>query len=215
MAFPKAHSTLRYCGLLLIVFLQQHIVASSTRNYAELMKECDRDFCICINRNVDDGDTEQCPWDPDYFPAGKGITNMYSSMFRFRICGLFDSPSRSDGSQIWTRAVVGDVNTTQFVNVNTTVYTERVITMDDVNVTDLFKINTTYFYGNERKESFSYTPFDLISCPSTIDTSTSPPTTTSTPSVAPSSSDSDDVRNDTLFRLMVLVIVNAFVIFGF
>ena len=213
MAFPKAHSTLRYCGLLLIVFLQQHIVASSTRNYAELMKECDRDFCICINRNVDDA--EQCPWDPDYFPAGKGKSTEYSSLFRYTICGLFDSPSESKGSQIWTRAVVGDVNTTQFVNVNATVYTERAITMDDVGVTMLFKSSTTYFYGDERNESFSFTPFDLIPCPSTIDTSTSPPTLTSTPSVAPSSSDSDDVRNDTLFRLMVLVIVDAFVIFGF
>mmetsp|Transcript_35001 Transcript_35001/g.39084 ORF Transcript_35001/g.39084 Transcript_35001/m.39084 type:complete len:214 (-) Transcript_35001:90-731(-) len=213
MAFPKAHLTLRYCGLLLIVFLQQHIVASSTLNYAELMKECDRDFCICINRNVDDA--EQCPWDPDYFaPAGKVINTMYSSAFRFRICGLVDSPSRSDGSEISTRARVGDVNTTQFVFVNATVGTERAITMDDVDMAyQLYKINTTYFYGDERNESFSFTPFDLISCPSTIDTSTSLPT--STPSVAPSSSDSDGVRNDTLFGLMVLVIVNAFVIFGF
>lgn len=179
------------------------------------MNECNIDFCICINRNAEDADP--CPWGPDYsLPVGKRMGESYNPVFRFRICSLVDVPSRTEGSTIGTQAKIDDVNTTQFVfesPYNTATGTERVVTMEDVGVAALYKTRDTYFWGDE---SLSFTPFDLIPCPSTIDTST--PAPTSAPSAAPTSSAAsfgDNFRKDTLLASMGLVIANAFVVLGF
>jgi len=206
--FPKVHSIIRYCSLFLIVFLQQHVVlVSSTRNYTELMKECNEDFCVCINRNVDN--SNNCPWPSIYFPLkGKEVRTVFQPAFRILICQLIDNPIRSDGLETYTTATIDDVGTTQFAFVNITFGTERVVAAEDVNVTRLFKISETYYYSED--SSFSFTPFDLITCPSTI-----APTAKPFKVPSPTPSFSDNIRNDALLGLMVLVIANACMISGF